>query len=104
MIYERIKQLCDIKGISVSELERRIEVSRGSICKIDKHTPNYKTIDKIALELNTDAGYLLNGEQNALTDDMVSEYIDLISKWIRLSPEKQKAVMDIIDALNGEGE
>ena len=46
----------------------------------------------------------MTGEESSITDDMVSEHIELISKWIRLSPEKQKAVMDIIDALNGEGE
>lgn len=104
MIYERIKQLCDKNGISVSELERRVGVSRGSICKIDKHKPNSTTFNKIATELKVDSDYLLTGEENPISDDMVSEHIELISKWVRLSPEKQKAVMDIIDALNGEGE
>ena len=104
MIYERIKGLCKKNGISVNELEKRVDVSRGSICKIDKHTPNSKTLEKIAKELNSTLDYLMTGQETPVSDDMVSEHIELISKWMKLSPEKQKAVMDIIDALNGEGD
>ena len=61
--------------------------------------------NSMAKALNCAPSLLMGWEDTEdITDDTVSEHIELISKWIRLSPEKQKAVMDIIDALNGEGE
>ena len=100
MIYERIKQLCDKNGISVSELERRVGVSRGSICKIDKHTPNYKTLDKIAFELKTDSNFLLTGKENDITDDMVSEHIELISLYENLTQEQKDHVLNMMKLFN----
>ena len=39
MIYERIKALCRENKISVNELEKRLDIAKGSLCKIDKHKP-----------------------------------------------------------------
>lgn len=80
--------------------------SRSSINKIEssRNLPLSK-VEQMAKALNCAPSLLMGWEDTEdVTDDMVSEHIELISKWIRLSPEKQKAVMDIIDALNGEGE
>ena len=102
MIYERIKQLCDKNGISVSELERRVGVSRGSICKIDKHKPNSTTFNKIATELKVDSDYLLTGEESAISDDMVSEHIELISLYERLTEKQKISVINLMKVMVGE--
>lgn len=101
---ERIQALCKEKGISVNKLEKDLGFGTGYVSKLGKSTPNTAKIKLIADYFNVSVDYLMTGEESSITDDMVSEHIELISKWVRLSPEKQKAVMDIIDALNGEGE
>lgn len=101
---QRIKQLCKEKKISVNKLEKDLGFGTGYVSKLDKSTPNTSKVKKIADYFNVSVDYLMTGKEPDISDDIVSEHIELISKWAKLSPEKQKAVMDIIDALNGEEE
>ena len=101
---ERIKTICKERKIAISTLEKTCGFANGYIGQLKKGSVPDDRLIKIADYLKVSIDYLMIGEENSITDDMVSEHIELISKWVRLSPEKQKAVMDIIDALNGEGE
>lgn len=101
---ERIKAICKERKIAISTLEKACGFANGYIGQLKKGSVPDDRLIKIAEYLKVSLDYLMTGEESSITDDMVSEHIELISKWIRLSPEKQKAVMDIIDALNGEGE
>lgn len=47
-MYERIRAICREKGITISQLEREIDVSRGYISKIDKHRPSLERMERIA--------------------------------------------------------
>jgi len=47
-MYERIKELCRKNGINVSELERALGFSRGSLCKVDRNKPGFNRVKKIA--------------------------------------------------------
>lgn len=40
MIYERIKEICKAKGITVRKLEQDLEFGRGSVRKFDMHDPS----------------------------------------------------------------
>lgn len=100
MIYERIKQLCDIKGISVSELERRIGVSRGSICKIDRHKPSSKTLEKIAEELNSNFDYVYSGKGNPFSDDEIKIEQEIIEIYQKLNQEQKDHVLNMMRLLN----
>lgn len=64
MIYERIKQLCKIKGTSVNKLEHELLISRGSLCRIDVNKPSAEKIQKIADYLGVSTTYLMTGEED----------------------------------------
>lgn len=107
-IHENIKLLREKRGETLEEVAKAIGSSKQTIQRYEtgeiKNIP-YDKILALAKHFRVKPGAIMGWEDTEdVTDDVVSEHIELISKWIRLSPEKQKAVMDIIDALNGEGE
>lgn len=109
MIYERIKELAKNKGISINLLERKIEVSRGSLCKIDNHKPSSEKIQKLAEELNTTSDYLLTGKEVEFTIEMAQTDVALSNmnkrmkeyalKLAELPKDKQEHIMQLIDML-----
>lgn len=107
-IHENIKLLREKRGETLEEVAKAIGSSKQTIQRYEtgeiKNIP-YDKIIALSNHFRVKPGVIMGWEDTEdVTDDMVGEHIELISKWIRLSPEKQKAVMDIIDVLNGEGE
>lgn len=47
-MYSKIKVLCKKHNISVSELESKLEFSRGSICKWDVNVPSISKVKAVA--------------------------------------------------------
>lgn len=47
-MYQKIQKLCKKHGITVSELERKMEFPRGSIYKWNEHIPNVEKVKKVA--------------------------------------------------------
>lgn len=111
MIYQRIKELCKINGISINALEDKLGISRGSLCKIDKHKPSSEKLRMIANELNTTSDFLLTGEKKESTFTPESahivaklrndeELVKALEKYFRLSDDKKKHVIDTINMLS----
>lgn len=48
MIYEKIKELCKQKGISVSQLEKEAGLTNGSISKWNTHMPQADRLKSVA--------------------------------------------------------
>ena len=48
IIYERIKDACQKKGMSVSLLEKEMDFSNGSICKWNENEPGIRKVQKVA--------------------------------------------------------
>lgn len=61
-IYERIKNLCKLRGISVKELEETLGFSRSSLWKIDQINPSSEKVRKIADYFGVTQDYILTGE------------------------------------------
>ena len=57
-IYEKIKELCSEKNVTVTGLERELGFSRGSLCKIDTHKPSAEKLGKIANYFGVQADWL----------------------------------------------
>ena len=55
----KIKDLANEKGVSLSELERSIGISNGSISKWEKSSPKADTLQKVADYFNVSVDYLL---------------------------------------------
>lgn len=47
-MYEKIKDLCIRKGITITVLERELNFAKGSLSKIDRHKPSADRLQKIA--------------------------------------------------------
>ena len=58
-ISERIRNLCNERGISVNQLEHESGVGRGNISRWDKNVPNVESVRKVAKYLNTSVDYLV---------------------------------------------
>lgn len=63
LIYERIRQLCREKGVTVTGTEAALGFARGSLCKIDKNKPSAEKVNKLADYLGTTPDYLLTGNE-----------------------------------------
>ncbi len=48
MIYDKIKQICEKKGISVASIERKANLSNGSISKWNTSTPTVDNLKAVA--------------------------------------------------------
>lgn len=59
---ERIVELCQQKGISQSQLERDLGISKGSVTKWKTKEPRPSTLQKVADYFNVQVNYLMNGE------------------------------------------
>ncbi len=55
----RIKDLATEKGLSIAELERKLDFSNGSIARWDKSNPSVDKVDKVAKYFNVSLDYLL---------------------------------------------
>ena len=73
MLYERIRELCRERGISISQLERELGFGKGSISKIDKHKPSMDKMQKMADFLGVSVYDLT--EDNWYEDDRAREYV-----------------------------
>lgn len=62
MIYERIKQLCSERGISVYRVEKDLKFSNCSICKWKTSTPSADKVQKVADYFNVTVKFLLEGD------------------------------------------
>lgn len=99
---ERIQALCKEKGISVNKLEKDLGFGTGYVSKLGKSTPNTAKIKLIADYFNVSVDYLMTGEENSITDDMVSEHIELISLYERLNDKQKAHILATIKMCLGE--
>lgn len=114
-MYERIKELCDINGVSVNKMESDLDIARGSVCKIDKSDPGIKKLDKIAKYLNSTIDYIFYGLKKSNDekwgDDVTHLYAKIrndtelskaLLKYFKMSDEKRKHVVELINLLSME--
>lgn len=67
-MYDRIKLLCKKRGISVNQLEKELNIARGSLCKMNTNKPSVDRAQKIADYFNVTVEYLMNGQEVGQAD------------------------------------
>lgn len=111
MIYQRIKELCKQKGISVNTLEKVLGISKGYLSKIDNVKPSNERLSALADYFGVSIDYLVNGKEadsyylNEETAEMAQQIFE--NKELRLlfsaardaSPEDLKTTHDLLLAL-----
>ena len=78
--YERIRSLCKQQGVTISQMERDLHFSRGSISKIDTHKPSIDRVAKISLYLGVSPMALMIDEESNIDDyNNAKAYLDAIN-------------------------
>lgn len=99
-IKERVKNLCKANNISANKLEDILEFGSGYISKLDKSTPNASNIQKIADYFNVTTDYILTGQESTVPQPKnVSEHLQLISLYEKLSEEQKQAILTIMSGM-----
>ena len=98
---ERLFKTRKIRGLSQTELGKRVQLSRRMICHYEGDAPEgppLTTLTKIAHALNVTVSYLL-GESTLKTikDDVKPNLRKHINALQELPPKEQKTILDMID-------
>lgn len=67
--YERIKELCEKKGIAQTALEKELGFGRGSIGKLRKGNTTAERLQKIADYFGVSVPYLTTGKEESKEND-----------------------------------
>lgn len=66
-IVDRIRALCEEKGITINKLEKEADIGRGNVARWDKHRPNIDKVQRVADYFGVSADYILTGNENKPT-------------------------------------
>lgn len=74
--YEKIKELADKRGVSLTKLEEDLGYSRNTLYKLKSQKPNAERISEIADYFNVSTDYLLGRADNPAiaSDDTIAGY------------------------------
>lgn len=110
MNIEKIKQLCEKKGISVNTLESESGIGRGNIGRWEKYTPGVDKVKAVADYFGVTVDYLLTDEkeldekeevlERAFNDNPDMRILFKVSE--KCSPAEIKTAIRLIQALRGE--
>ena len=108
--YEKIKELADNHGISLTKLEEDLGYSRNTLYKLKSQKPNAERISEIADYFNVSTDYLLGRTDNPAIADKEQFFFEgkevdveeLASTAMRfngkpLTEEDKKAIQNIIE-------
>lgn len=93
MLFDRVKELCKKRGISVSELENNVGFGKNTIYKWKNQSPKAETLQKVADYFDVSVDYLLGRTEK-------KKYYDLTDKDER---SIQKQLQSLIDDLSNDG-
>lgn len=92
-ILTRIKELCELHSMPISELERKAQIANGVIRRWDKSIPSADKLQRVSKILGTSMDYLLTGKEPS--ED--SETLLLAREANSLTKEQLNVVKNIID-------
>lgn len=111
--YDRLEKLRKDFDISQGELEKRLGIANGSVCKWKNRTPKIDTLEKLSSFFGVSVDYLRNGDEcsqeRLYTDEKAHmlakiatnvELSDAMLKYFELSDKKKKHVLELIDLLS----
>lgn len=100
-LYDRIKNACEERGITVSALCLQLGMSKSVLSDLKsgrKKTLAADTVARIAAHLQVSADALL-GNENAQKDILDQVDVAFYGDFKELSPEQKEAVRDMVRAM-----
>lgn len=98
--YEKIKELADKRGISLTKLEEDLGYSRNTIYKLKSQKPNAERISEIADYFHVSTDYLLGRTNNLSVEEIELDDLDnriMLFDGKPLSDDDKKAIKGIIE-------
>jgi len=98
--YEKIKELADKRGISLTKLEEDLGYSRNTIYKLKSQKPNAERISEIADYFHVSTDYLLGRTNNPSVEEIELDDLDnriMLFDGKPLSDDDKKAIKGIIE-------
>lgn len=77
--YEKIKELCKERGITITNLEKELGFARGSLSKIDKNQPSFERLQKLSSYFGMPTEYFSSED---MLEDVKKYYKDRESERI----------------------
>lgn len=102
-LYDRIEKLCQEHNESITMMCKESGASRASLSDLKvgrKQSLSAETLSKIAAHFNVSVDYLLGKEEqkkSALSEaDLTEDELRILSAFRGMSPERQKALADLL--------
>lgn len=107
-MYDRVKELCEKRGISISKLEQKAELSKGTISRWRVADPKQSSLAKVAEVLETTVSYLTTGKESKnieLSPELAELSIELLKDkkaqdtfkmFMQLSDSRKEDIFDIV--------
>lgn len=90
---DRIRELANKRGMSLTTLEEALGFGNGTIVRWDKSSPTAEKLSKVADYLGVSADYLLGRDTNEEVND---ENIIILNRAAKkMSPENRKKLLDM---------
>ena len=115
-MYERVKELCKDRGLTIQTLERMAGLANGTIGKWKIKSPKSESVKAVARVLSVTTDYLLTGEDPAhpeQADIEMREYLQQIRDDPNIramfdlvedaTPEEIKAAVAFLKTLRSQG-
>lgn len=101
MFFDRLKKLCDERGISTYKACTEIGLNRAAVAKWKNGSiPSGSTASKLAEYFGVTTDYLLGKEEqkkSVLSEaDLTEGELRILSAFREMSPERQKALADLL--------
>ena len=65
MLYNNVKAVADKRGVSISAMERDLDLPRSSVCKWNENEPGVRKVQKVADYLGVTVKELLNDDNTS---------------------------------------
>ena len=88
--FQRIQHLANSKGMSIAELERKLNLSNGSIARWKKSAPSSRGLTIIADYFDVSVDYLLGREKDEYSGEDKSEDILIMHRATENMTEAQR--------------
>ena len=99
-VFDRVKYLCELKGISISQLEEKIEISSGAAYKWKTSSPSQKMFQKLSIFFDVSIDYLMTGKEAEQKEFPVMEWseeqLELLELFDGLKKEQKSAILNLM--------
>jgi transcriptional regulator with XRE-family HTH domain len=104
-MYERIKELCKNRGITLKELETAVGVGNRTIYRWDQNSPSIEKVCAVAEYFGVSVDYLVRGEDHPTSDRLLS-YAEtrLLDDYRHLDPSRKSLVEEYVRLMRGHEE